>query len=65
MPITLRSILILPSNLCPGFSKGLFPVGLTAKILKEIQPSILTTWRAHLNFLDLITLAVLDEQYKL
>ena len=33
-----------------GLPKGLFPVGLPVKILKELLPSsILATWPAHLN----------------
>ena len=40
--------------------EGLFPVGLTVKILKAHQPSsILATWPAYLNLLDLITLNVI------
>ena len=49
-----------------GLPKGLFPIGLPVKILKALLPSsILTTCPAHLNFLDLITLIILGEQYKL
>ena len=40
--------------------KGLFPPGVPVKILKALLPSsILTTWPAHLNLLDLITLTIL------
>ena len=43
-------------------SSGLFPVGLPVNILKALLPSsILATWLAHLNFLDLITLITLGE----
>ena len=46
--------------------KGLFPVGLPVKILKALLPSsILATCLAHLNLLDLITLTILGERYKL
>ena len=43
----------------------LFYVGLPVKILKVLLPSILATWPAHLNLLDLIILSILGEQYKL
>ena len=60
IPISSRSILILSSNLRIGLPKGLFPVGLTVKILKALLPSsILATGPAHLNLLDLITLTIL------
>ena len=46
--------------------KYLFPVGLPVNILKELLPStILATWPANLNLLDLITLNILDKEYKL
>ena len=64
--ISLRSNLILSSHLCLGLANDLFPVGLSAEILKALLPSYnLTTWRAHLNILDLITLTLLGERYKL
>ena len=54
------SNIVLPS--CLGLPKGLFPV----KILNALLPSsILATCTAHLNLLDLITLAILGERYKL
>ena len=38
-------------------SKGIFPVGVSVKILKDpLLSSILTTWPAHLNHLDSIAL---------
>ena len=44
----------------------LFPVGVLVKILKVLLPSsILATWPAHLNLLDLIRLSILVERYKL
>ena len=42
------------------------PGGLPIKILKVLQPSsILATRPAHPNLLDLITLTILGERYKL
>ena len=65
-PISLRSILILSSHLRPGLPKCLFPVGLLVKILKALLPSsILATCPVHLYLLDLITLTILGERYKL
>ena len=65
-PISLRSILILSSHLHLGLPKGLFHVGLPVKILKALLPSsILATCPAHLNLMDLITLTILGERYKL
>ena len=64
--ISSRSILILSSHLRLGLSKGLFPVGLPLKIYKALLHfSILATYPAHLSLLDLITLTILGEQYKL
>ena len=66
IPIYLRLILILSSHPCLGLPKGLFPVGLPVKILKTLLPSsIMATCPAHLNLLDLITLTILGECYKL
>ena len=62
----LQGPLILSFHLRLGLPKGLFPVGLPVKILKALLPSsILTTFPAHLNLLDLITLTILGERYKL
>ena len=48
------------------FDTVLFPVGLPVKILKALLlSSILATWPAHLNLLDLISLAILGKWYKL
>ena len=59
-----HSSIVLHLRLC--LRKGLFPVGLPFKILKALQPfSILATCPAHLNLLDLITLTILGERYKL
>ena len=53
-------------HLCLGFSKDFFPVGLPVKIFKALLPSsILATCPAHLNLLDLITLTISGERYKL
>ena len=50
------------SYLCLGHPRGPLPV----KIFKALLPfSILTTSPAHLNLLDLITLTILGEWYKL
>ena len=49
-----------------GLPIGHFPADLYVKILKAFLPSsILATWSAHLNLLDLITLTILGERYKL
>ena len=61
-----KSIIILSSPLRLGLPKGLFPVGSSVKILKALLPfSILAIRPAHLNLLDLITLTILGERYKL
>ena len=66
IPIPLWFILILSSHPHLGLHKGIFPVGVSDKILKALLPPfILATWSAHLNLLDLITLTILGEWYKL
>ena len=58
--------IILSSHLLLGLFEGLFPVGLAVKILKALLPSsILAIYPDHLNLLDLITLSILGERYKL
>ena len=58
------SDIVLPSML--RSHKGLFPAGVPVKILKVyLSSSILATCPAHLNLLDLITLNILGERYKL
>ena len=48
-----------------ALSRGVFPVGSPVSIFKALLPSsILATGLAQLN-LDLITLTILDERYKL
>ena len=62
--IKVHSNIVLPSTLRPH--QRSFPVGLPVKILKVLLPSsILVTCPAHLNVLDLITLTILVERYKL
>ena len=65
IPISLRYIQILFSHLRVGLPKYL-SVGVPVNILKALLPySILATWPAHLNLLELITLTILGERYKL
>ena len=55
----------IPSRLRLSLPKGFFPVDDPVKMLKALLPSsILPTSAAHLS-LDLITLTILDERYKL
>ena len=56
----IHSNIVHPST--PRLPKGSFPVGLPVKILKALLPSSIL---AHLNLLDLITLTILGELYKL
>ena len=66
IPISLRSILIWSSYLRLGLPRGFFPVGVPVKILKALlSSSILATRPGPLSHLDLITLALLGEQYRL
>jgi hypothetical protein len=58
-PNSLRTVLILFSNLCLSFPKYLFPIALPVKNLNVLlRPSILPTWLTNLNLLDLITLTL-------
>ena len=60
------STVILPSYIRLGLPKCLFSVGLPVKILKALLPSsILAKCPTHLSLLDLITLTILGERYKL
>jgi hypothetical protein len=59
-----HSNIVLPSTLL-GLPKGRIPEGLPVKITKALLPSfILTICPAYLNLLDLTTLTILGEQYK-
>ena len=61
-PIPVRSILIVLSHLRLRLPRGLFSVGLTVKILKDLITSfILATCPADLNLLDLIAQTILGE----
>ena len=60
MPISLRSILILFSQLPVGPQRCLFPVSLSGNILKAPQHFSISS---HFNVLDLITPTVLCEWY--
>jgi hypothetical protein len=60
----IRSNIVITNRL--DLPKGLFPVGASVKILKALLPSsILATCPAHFNLLDLFTLTILGEWYKL
>jgi hypothetical protein len=62
IPIYLRFILILPSQLPASLLRGLFPAGLPVKILKALLPYfILAACSAYHNLLYLITLTLLGE----
>ena len=66
IPISLRSILKLSSQLRLDLPKGLYPAGVPVEILKALlSPSILAIWPTHFSLLDLITLTILGERYKL
>ena len=56
---------MLSSHQHLGLSNDLFLVGLTVEILKALLPFILGTRPGHLSPLDLITLTLLGERYKL
>ena len=63
--ISLSPILIV-FHLHLSLLRALFPLSLHVNILKVLLPSpILASPPVHLNLLDLITLTILGEQYKL
>jgi len=65
-PISLRSILILSSQLRLILSSGLFPSDVPAKILYAFLISLMhVTCAVYLILLDLITLIIFTEAYKL
>jgi hypothetical protein len=65
-PISLRSSLILFFPLRLGLPSGLFPTGFPTNIFYEfLISSMRTTCPVHPILLDLITLTIFDEKYKL
>jgi hypothetical protein len=64
--IYLKYILILSFHVRLGFPKAPFPEGLLIKILKVLlRSSVLATWHAHLNPLDLIILTIYYKNIKM
>jgi hypothetical protein len=64
--ISLRSILMLSPHIRLGLPSGIFPSGFPTKILHAILIyPIRATSPTHLTFLDLITLIIFGEAYKL
>jgi hypothetical protein len=65
-PVSLRSIVTISSHLRPVLSRCLLPSGFPTYTLYEFPISSMhSTWPARLILLDLITLIILGEAYKL
>ena len=67
IPISLWSVQIMSSHLRLDLPRGLLPVVLQDKSLKELLPffSILATCPIHIDLVDLITLTISGKRYKL
>ena len=64
-PTSWRSILILSSHLCLGFTNGLFPSSFPTKILLTPLPTpIHATCPTHSILLDFIIPTILSEEYR-
>jgi hypothetical protein len=64
--LSLTSILIFSTHLCLGLPSGLFPSSFhTNTLYAFLLSTICATWPACLILLDLITLIMLGEEYKL
>jgi hypothetical protein len=65
-PISLRSVLILSTNLCLSLPHGLFSSDFPISVLHAFLFSpIRVTRPTHLILLDLVTMIILGEEYKL
>jgi len=64
--ISIRSILILYSHLCPGLPRGLFPLGFPTKTVYEcLISSMHATCPVYLILLNFITLLIFEESVEL
>jgi len=61
----LRSILTISSYLHLGLPTGVFLLGLPIKMCAFLISRKHATWSVHLTLLDLVTLIILREDYKL